>query len=53
MDPSNFELFEKNAIAVQDLEEKILKLENDKIEITKSIEKLKKEIILEHINKTL
>lgn len=41
MDTSNFELLEKNAIAVQDLEEKILKLENDKIEITKSIEKLR------------
>lgn len=59
MDPSNFELLEKNAVAVQDLEEKILKLENDRIEIIKSIEKLNemgvKENLkaFEHINRIL
>ncbi|ELA41651.1 uncharacterized protein VICG_01284 [Vittaforma corneae ATCC 50505] len=59
MDPSNFELLEKNAAAVQDLEEKIRKLESDKIEILKSIERLNEmgvkenQRAFEHINKTL
>lgn len=59
MDPSIFELLEKNAAAVQNLEEKIRKLENDKVEILKCIERLN-EIGLkennrafEHINSTL
>lgn len=59
MDPSNFELLEKNAAAVQDLEEKIRKLESDKIEILRSIERLNEmgvkenQRAFEHINKTL
>lgn len=40
MDPSNFELLEKNTVAIQTLEEKIQKLERDKLEIVGSIEKL-------------
>lgn len=37
MDPSNFEMLEKNLAAIKDIEGKIAKLENDKINIIKSI----------------
>lgn len=40
MDPSNFELLEKNILQVQTLEEKINKLEKDRQEILTNIEKL-------------
>lgn len=59
MDPSNFELLEKNEMDIQFLEEKILKLEKDKFEIIKSIEDLtdmsvkENKKAFEHINSTL
>lgn len=59
MDPKNFEILEKNCLAVHTLEEKIKKLEQDRNEILKSIEKLNEIGIkenkraFEHINKTL
>lgn len=59
MDPSNFELLEKNAVAIQALEEKIQKLERDKLEIVRSIEKLnameakENKRAFDHINSTL
>ena len=40
MDPSNFELLEKNTVLVKSLEEKIQKFEKDRMEIISSIEKL-------------
>lgn len=59
MDPSCFELLEKNAAIIHDLECKIQKLESDKLEIIKSIEKLnvvglkENSRAFQHINKTL
>lgn len=59
MDPNNFELLEKNIIQVQSLEEKIAKLEKDRQEILKNIEKLNEIGISEnlkafnHINKQI
>jgi len=59
MDPSCFELLEKNTAAVQDLEEKIRKLESDRVEIVRSIERLDFMGVEEnsrafgHINRTL
>jgi len=59
MDPSNFELLEKNSIDIQNLEEKINKLEKDKREIIRTIESLNEIGIkenrraFEHINQNL
>lgn len=59
MDPKNYELLEKNVAAVQDLEEKIKKLEKDRDEIHRSIERLNEigmkenQRAFDHVNSTL
>ncbi|KAM0681414.1 Structural maintenance of chromosomes protein 2 [Glugoides intestinalis] len=59
MDPKNYELLEKNVAAVQDLEEKIRKLEKDRDEIHRSIEILNEigmkenQRAFDHVNNTL
>lgn len=59
MDPASFELLEKNVAVIKDLEEKIEKLEQDKVNIIKSIETLSElgtrenKKAFEHINASL